>query len=82
MVAAAGKRMEGWFPEIGSRVINTAKLLWHVSAFLSGVGKAICTPPPDLRSCVRPVAPAGQLSHSPPASSPKSFLHIDGWLFV
>ena len=63
MVAAAGKRMEGWFPEIGSRVINTAKLVWHVSAFLSGVGKAICTPP-DLWSSVCLVAEARAVSVS------------------
>ena len=46
---AAADDMEGWFPEIGSSVISAAKLAEHVSAFLSGVGKAICTPPPDLR---------------------------------
>ena len=42
MIGSGGRRdMEGWFPEIGSGVINTAKLLLHVSIFLSGVGKAI-----------------------------------------
>ena len=48
---AAADDMEGWFPEIGSSAISAAKLAEHVSAFLSGValGKAICTPPPDLR---------------------------------
>ena len=66
MIGSGGRRdMEGWFPEIGSGVINTAKLLLHVSIFLSGVGKAICTPPPDLRSSI--ARPAPLRPHRPPA---------------